>query len=81
LNIQENGIEIKNNFLPLSIIQSVTDDVSIQLIDMSRYGIRSVEKKFHSIGELVSSGFAMDISIMLFPDLWLKDEVNNIFCY
>jgi ectoine hydroxylase-related dioxygenase (phytanoyl-CoA dioxygenase family) len=55
MNIQENGIEIINNFISLEIIDEIISEVSANLDIESGYGIRNAEKKFSSIKNLIES--------------------------
>lgn len=55
MNIQDNGIEIINNFLPQDIIDEIIREVSLFDATDSKHGIRNAEKKFSSISHLIDS--------------------------
>jgi len=55
VNIQDNGLEIIENFLPQEIIEAIISEVSSYDSSDSKHGIRNAEKKFYSINQLINS--------------------------
>jgi ectoine hydroxylase-related dioxygenase (phytanoyl-CoA dioxygenase family) len=55
VNIQDNGIEIIDNFLPQEIIDEIILEVSSYGESDSKHGIRNVEKKISTISNLINS--------------------------
>lgn len=55
MNIQDNGIEIIDNFLPQEIIDEIILEVSSYGDSDSKHGIRNAEKKFSTISNLIKS--------------------------
>ena len=55
MQVTKDGVEIKKSFVSSSVVESIKSEVSASNEDIAQSGIRSAEKKFKSIKELVES--------------------------
>jgi len=55
-DVYTHGVEIKENLIPLDLIQAVIAEVEASSLNLPKHGVRNAEKKFSSVLNLITYG-------------------------